>query len=62
MTSAFETLLSRRGWLLADGATGTSLFDMGLMSGDAPELWNDIHPDRIAKLYSGAGRQAVTCL
>ena len=35
MTSAFETLLSRRGWLLADGATGTTLFDMGLMSGDA---------------------------
>ena len=54
MTSAFETLLSRRGWLLADGATGTTLFDMGLMSGDAPELWNDIHPDRVAKLYSGA--------
>lgn len=54
MTSAFETLVSRRGWLLADGATGTTLFDMGLMSGDAPELWNDIHPDRIAKLYSGA--------
>ncbi len=36
--------------LLADGATGTNLFDMGLMSGDAPELWNDLHPDRIASL------------
>jgi len=37
--------------LLADGATGTNLFDMGLMSGDAPELWNDEHPDRIAALH-----------
>jgi trimethylamine--corrinoid protein Co-methyltransferase len=36
--------------LLADGATGTNLFDMGLLSGDAPELWNDEHPDRIATL------------
>jgi methionine synthase I (cobalamin-dependent) len=37
--------------LLADGATGTNLFDMGLTSGDSPELWNDIHPDRIARLH-----------
>ena len=47
-------LLSLREWILADGATGTQLFNMGLSSGDAPELWNDIHPDRITKLYSDA--------
>ena len=27
---------------------------MGLSSGDAPEMWNVEHPDRIAKLYQGA--------
>jgi len=37
--------------LLADGATGTNLFDMGLASGDAPELWLDSHPERIAALH-----------
>jgi len=37
--------------LLADGATGTNLFDLGLTSGDAPELWLDRHPDRIASLH-----------
>ena len=37
--------------LLADGATGTSLFERGLTSGDSPELWNDIHPDRITQLH-----------
>jgi len=37
--------------LLADGATGTNLFDMGLSSGDSPELWNDAHPDRIRALH-----------
>ncbi len=37
--------------LLADGATGTNLFDAGLTSGDSPELWNDRHPDRIAALH-----------
>jgi methionine synthase I (cobalamin-dependent) len=31
-------LLSEKGVLLADGATGTNLFAMGLESGEAPEL------------------------
>lgn len=42
-----------RDWLLADGATGTNLFDMGLTSGDAPELWNEAHPERIRALHHG---------
>ncbi len=37
--------------LLADGATGTNLFSMGLQTGDSPELWNIDHPDRITKLH-----------
>lgn len=47
-------LLSRRDWLLADGATGTTLFNMGLQSGDAPELWNISEPAKITALYQGA--------
>lgn len=54
MTDALSKLLATRDWLMADGATGTTLFNMGLMSGDAPELWNDEHPDRITALYKGA--------
>jgi 5-methyltetrahydrofolate--homocysteine methyltransferase len=54
MTDPLSALLSDRDWLLADGATGTTLFNMGLQSGDAPELWNVEHPDRIADLYRGA--------
>ncbi|MBC6437341.1 MAG: betaine--homocysteine S-methyltransferase [Rhodobacteraceae bacterium] len=56
MSDVFSTLLAERTWLLADGATGTALFNMGLQSGDAPELWNIDHPDRVAALYSGAIR------
>ena len=52
MTNAFQTMLTSRDWILADGATGTNLFNMGLSSGDAPEFWNEDHPDRIDKLYS----------
>ena len=37
--------------LLADGATGTNLFAMGLTSGDSPELWNAEHPRRIQSLH-----------
>lgn len=50
---ALSTLLSERDWLLADGATGTTLFNMGLTSGDAPEMWNVDHPDRVRALYQG---------
>ncbi|SHM16689.1 5-methyltetrahydrofolate--homocysteine methyltransferase [Roseovarius litoreus] len=54
MTNALSKLLKTRDWLLADGATGTNLFNMGLESGDAPEMWNDEHPDRITRLYTMA--------
>lgn len=48
-----EKLLQERAWLLADGATGTNLFEMGLISGDAPEIWNFEEPDKIKKLHQG---------
>ena len=54
MTNPLTQLLATRDWLMADGATCTTLFNMGLSSGDAPELWNEDHPDRIAALYKGA--------
>lgn len=54
MTDALTRLLQTRDWLMADGATGTNLFNMGLSSGDAPEMWNVEHPDRIKKLYGFA--------
>ena len=47
----FEKLLSEKSTLLADGATGTSFFAMGLQSGDAPELWNVDYPERVARHY-----------
>ena len=46
-----ERLLAGGRTLLADGATGTNLFAMGLTSGDAPELWNFEHPDRVQQLH-----------
>ena len=46
-----KDLLAERGVLLADGATGTNLFAMGLETGDAPELWNVDYPARIAANY-----------
>ncbi|MBG6205507.1 5-methyltetrahydrofolate--homocysteine methyltransferase [Labrenzia sp. EL_126] len=49
--SKFEDLLARKGALLADGATGTNLFEMGLLSGDAPELWNVDEPEKIRALH-----------
>ncbi len=50
---ALISAMDKNGFLLMDGATGTNLFDMGLVSGDAPELWNDEYPDRVLKLNAG---------
>jgi len=51
MSDILHERLAQRGWLLADGATGTNLFAMGLESGEAPELWNVDHPERIEAHY-----------
>lgn len=47
----FTDLLASRPWLLADGATGSNLFDVGLVSGDAPEAWNFERPGDISDLH-----------
>ncbi|UWQ89536.1 betaine--homocysteine S-methyltransferase [Rhodobacteraceae bacterium M382] len=54
MTNAFADLLASKDVLLADGATGTNLFNMGLQSGDAPELWNVQETAKITALYQGS--------
>jgi 5-methyltetrahydrofolate--homocysteine methyltransferase len=54
MTDALSRLLAQRDWLMADGATGTNLFNMGLESGEPPEFWNTEKPENIRKLYSAA--------
>ena len=51
MTGKLQSFLDAKGVLLADGATGTNLFNMGLQSGDAPELWNDEQPEKIRALH-----------
>ena len=48
---SFTEALASRPWLLADGATGTNYFQMGLQSGDAPEMWNFEHPERVRTLH-----------
>src|SRR5258708_25206860 len=50
MSDRLTSLLAERPWLLADGATGSTLFGRGLTSGDAPELWNADHPDGVGQL------------
>ncbi len=51
MSTLLYDLLEEKGVLLADGATGSNLFNVGLQTGDAPELWNTDHPDKIAQHY-----------
>lgn len=51
MTNVITRMLQEKPYILADGATGTNLFSMGLQTGDAPEFWNVDHPDRVTRHY-----------
>lgn len=53
MTNPIDALLAEKAVLLADGATGTNLFAMGLASGEAPELWNESAPEKVTALHQG---------
>ena len=51
MPDLLQKMLAERPWLLADGATGTNLFAVGLPTGHAPELWNIDEPDKVRDQY-----------
>ncbi|MBM3601021.1 MAG: betaine--homocysteine S-methyltransferase [Alphaproteobacteria bacterium] len=51
MSNRFLHLLETKPYLVADGATGTNLFGLGLATGDSPELWCTEHPDRVAVVH-----------
>ncbi len=44
-------MLAERPWLLADGATGTNFFAVGLPMGYAPEIWNIDEPGKVRDQY-----------
>ncbi|MBA5779341.1 betaine--homocysteine S-methyltransferase [Stappia sp. F7233] len=48
---SIQELLREKGTLLADGATGTNLFAVGLASGNPPEEWNVTEPDKVKALH-----------
>jgi len=49
----FLKILQDKDHILADGATGTNLFAMGLEAGDPPETWNLDYKERILSLHQG---------
>ncbi|MGO9757112.1 MAG: betaine--homocysteine S-methyltransferase [Roseiarcus sp.] len=51
MTDLLNRLLENRPRLLADGATGTNLFEAGLQTGYPPELWN-LESENQEKVYN----------
>ena len=56
------TQLLARGPVLADGAWGTQLQELGLQPGECPDAWNLLHPDRVeqvARAYVEAGSQVI---
>jgi 5-methyltetrahydrofolate--homocysteine methyltransferase len=49
--TSLQDLLALGRPLLADGATGTNYFKVGLESGEPPEFWITDHPDRVIGLH-----------
>jgi methionine synthase I (cobalamin-dependent) len=52
MTNPIAELIAERGWIVADGATGTNLFQRGLETGYPPELWSVERQDDILWLHN----------
>lgn len=53
MPDLLSRLLAERDWLLCDGAMGTSLFQRGLETGEAPDLWNITNAAKVAEVHQG---------
>ena len=53
MSDPITRLLEDREYLLADGATGTNLFALGLANGAPGELWNVERPDSVLSVHQG---------
>ena len=53
MGDALSLLLAQKDVVLADGAMGTSLFQLGLDNRSSGELWNVEHPDVVASVHQG---------
>ncbi len=62
MKTTFGELINGRGPVLADGAMGTMLFELGLDQGEAPERWNLERPEMVKRVhqeYVDAGAQVI---
>ncbi|MFQ5994924.1 MAG: betaine--homocysteine S-methyltransferase [Acidiferrobacterales bacterium] len=53
MSNLLEELLSQKEVVVADGAMGTNLFELGLANGAAGELWCVDYPDRVRSVHQG---------
>ena len=51
MPDQLSRMLGERPWLLADGATGTNLYNMGLAPGQPPDLWCETQPGKVRDLH-----------
>jgi 5-methyltetrahydrofolate--homocysteine methyltransferase len=51
MTDLLSECLRERDYLLADGATGTNMMEMGLPPGQAADLWNLDAPENVTRLH-----------
>ncbi|MFK7800005.1 MAG: betaine--homocysteine S-methyltransferase [Anaerolineae bacterium] len=62
MNTQLSDLLAGGGTVLADGATGTQMFKLGLSDGNPPDSWNDTLPENVLivhRQYIEAGAQII---
>lgn len=58
----FLHLLESDETIILDGAMGTMLIASGLKTGESPEIWNDLKPEKIGEIHRGyieAGAQVI---
>ena len=53
MSNALERLLAQKDVVIADGAMGTNLFQLGLAKGDNGAVWNVERPEAVKSIHQG---------
>jgi 5-methyltetrahydrofolate--homocysteine methyltransferase len=62
MKTTLQELLALNHLVITDGAMGTMLFSQGLANGEAPEIWNVEHPEKVRNVhrhYIESGSQII---
>ena len=59
MSNPITGIIAKKGWCVADGATGSNFFGRGLEAGYTPDLWCVEKPEEVLWLHGAIFKDAI---